>query len=889
MLRGRRLPLPQAPLPEWRTTAPTTTVLATTAIPRARHISSSKDLQSDGDGESHPEIVQETSHEINESQQKLRSEGTAARAGPAPRAAPRIFRKTVERNRRDENPEGGSDGQIDVKYYHIQPQYRAQQQSAPANHFVRIRKFDLEDKNAAKAAIADQARAQTRGPSSRHIYYTLAGLKPFQGQGTSNRTDDDAAQTEGPRFPLVVKDPATAVPRPWTLAVAKQLGIKPRGNPTDLKRVIARRLGLNSWAQAPAVAKAAIKARLSNIKNAVALQGTLTAKGRSAPFPQRDYEAVGKSPPLPRRRHSSQPEKPAVEGIVAGNPPGSLPELISSRAIGNPTLKDGFLVGKGLNPLISQSSREKSSPRPRFTVLPTWLPWDKIQAMKAAPEPIASEQVSSETGNGSPMPNGGANGQVQHVERQGGRLASARDTKSTSLDGTTEPAEPAVDKQSIFDMLFVAKRKRARPEIDSLKSLFLDVEGDLDPGARVAVNTPLQPQQTDGSIYRKLFPEESQVELEEPKQDSTEPFSELLVPPEESLFISLRNEVRNWVPEETLTELTAPEIGNYGSHSTVIVLTGASNSLVDSDFYRIIPEGSKYIEGWAGGLVKIVQARDPLTHEPVGQYFLMFHSRPAAVAYADEARRLHELAQRLLHTPPSSGRKLERGSLEQAPTNPQPFLTEEERVAVQSFTLCSPDMPLRLSIRMWGTEMVGQIASKTNIAGVVQQLRPEAETPATVLLTVSEGHGIASGGLTTDELWLTLRDDGRERGAPWVLKNLKEGIVPVKPQAIVDAKGKIRLRSEAVAVPVDANTADAAEEDMVAEPSVGGPHSGETSTTEWWAEKPNVSDQKESFKRFILTFSQLAIARRFVRCWHKQVIWDEVLHRHLVVDAVTLS
>lgn len=471
-----------------------------------------------------------------------------------------------------------------------------------------------------------------------------------------------------------------------------------------------------------------------------------------------------------------------------------------------------------------------------------------------------------------------------------------------SAKSANQPEKHVKKELSIFDRLFNDKPDNPSPGPKVPNALGPEGEGDINSSSWTQADTPVKPQQIDNSIYGRLFPEEAQAKEEDSEQSPAvlEPGQAApLDPTDSSLWVSLRNEVRNWIPAADREEVNAPELGEYGSHSTVVVISAVSSTLIDSDFYRIIPEG-KHVEGWAGGLVKIVQARHPLSHEPVGQYFLMFHSRPSAVAYAEEVKRLHELSQRLLHAPGSSGRKTARGKLGSAPARPQPFLTEEEKAAVRSFTLCAPDAELRVSVRMWGLLMVGQIASKTDIADVVQALRPEAETPAKVLLVVGGHHGA----LTARELWLALRDDGRERGTPWVLKNAREGIMPVRTQLVTDtlfkATGRVLLRAEAVPFPLDIDADDAAAAEtgvMFAESGVGG---GGHLDGDWGEEEDNdpqqraveggggADGQEEAFNRFVLTFTQSVDARRFVRSWHKRAIWDAEQATSVIIDAVAL-
>lgn len=469
-----------------------------------------------------------------------------------------------------------------------------------------------------------------------------------------------------------------------------------------------------------------------------------------------------------------------------------------------------------------------------------------------------------------------------------------QDASASEDDGSglIEPAQPpAPDNRSIFEKLFEKQERTKGTDFGQQYSKLKIAAKAAKGGELSAVNQLDEPEMApqDGmnprhglSIFRQLFPEQAEPETAESEQESPRATHGPLHPPEDSVMVSLRNEVRNWMSEEGQHQSSWPKPGEYGSHSTVVVISGTSPSLMDTDFYRIAPEG-QHMEGWAGGLVKVVQAHDSISYEPLGQYYLMFHTRPSALAYVNEVRRLHELSRKLLHAPADSGREVAKGPLGQAPASPQPFLTDEERAAVRSFTLCSPHVSPHISVRMWTTDLVSELAAKSSIADVLPTLRPEGSTPARVLLRLASPdgqHGEGQGGLTADELWLTLRDDGRERSAPWVLANLNEGIMPVKPK-FVSENYKITVKAEPVPVSLELGDDDAGDAD-------DGPVAASRPPPRKDGNGGAGVDRNERFRRFVLTFTQPAIARRFVRCWHKRVVYDALLDRSVVVDAVAI-
>ncbi|KAK8080658.1 hypothetical protein PG997_008476 [Apiospora hydei] len=78
----------------------------------------------------------------------------------------------------------------------------------------------------------------------------------------------------------------------------------------------------------------------------------------------------------------------------------------------------------------------------------------------------------------------------------------------------------------------------------------------------------------------------------------------------------------------------------------LLVLSGAPKSLTESDFFRTQLGGpARHVEGWSSaGIHRIVPMRDPETLEPAGQYYIVFESGTAAVAWQEEVSTLWRLA-----------------------------------------------------------------------------------------------------------------------------------------------------------------------------------------------------------------------------------------------------
>lgn len=856
MLRGRRLLSPQSPLSGWRTTASNITKITTTTTnAAARPASYSTSQGPDGLGN-------ETSAAAEESQ--IHAE--------------------------DERSVKGDDGQFRGDRPHTNNEANIQDSHAPV-----FRKYTIDDEHKKRLAPQQEPRDQRKGS------------KDLDHQGSA--TSGDANKwTES-----------------WVKQIGERLGITiSKRDPVYFKVPIARRMGLklkDSRLSSPARVLTAIehrewlyhnkpvrvaKARQEQLEMKGAKPLTLISKSEYVESRARwkQLKAEGSEPNILEQKRDLKAARLTTSDRVGADLRNSLSDGEVSPAQagdGKPELvkKEQTQTETSLQRRSSIAGQSEPTPLPfqgeraptgiRFTVQPTWLPFSKSKSQ--AEDSTGDRQQSRSAVDDGPI----YSSPPEH------QSATPEQVNQVS---TIKTAESRVASGNIYGMLFPSEMESGvRPS---------QRQGKAGRKAKSTAKHSSKPGRTSGGIYKKLFPDDA-AETSEPQlqsgsqpgeitEDTSVSNEEGLVPPEDSLLVSLRNEVRNWIPEEERQDINAPKPGDPGSYSTVVILSGLSNSLLNTDFYRILPE-TKHIEGWAGGLVKVVQARDALSHEPLGRYFLMFHSKPAADAYKDELLRLHDLSKRLLH------KSMGKGPLAQMPIAPQPFLTDEEKASVRSFTLCPPTAPLQINVRIWNSNLVREIAQNANIADVVQTLRPDVASPSKVLVTVNTIPGSIAGtggGLTVDELWLTLRDDGRERGAPWVLSNLKQGIMPVKLTSY-SKHGKIDFRSEAVQAPLKGAIYD--EQDMLAEPGEEEAFSPRKVAYDAWHDRkatkndmfdrtlvlapestsrPAKVEREERFNRFVVTFTQPAISRRFVRSWHKRAIWDEQERRSVSIDAVAL-
>ncbi|KAH8889834.1 hypothetical protein GQ53DRAFT_722881 [Thozetella sp. PMI_491] len=298
------------------------------------------------------------------------------------------------------------------------------------------------------------------------------------------------------------------------------------------------------------------------------------------------------------------------------------------------------------------------------------------------------------------------------------------------------------------------------------------------------------------------------------------------------------------------------------SRAALLNITGVSNSLLESDFYRLAPQG-KHLDGWAGGIHKVIQAHHSVTREPLGQYFLFFNTLPAAEAYSNNLTRLHTLAR---HALPDTW-KPAAGVATGLPLGDDAAAAE----SVRAFTLVPPSAKLRVRsftsqnlrdeirrlketekarLKITGRERDAPARERVSaVEGLLRQLESldEGEDGAvlgkqalyTVLLRLD-------GSKTTPQAILAaIKRDGRERNLPWRLDEQAEAIVPLQASG---TKVKFSVYNEQ------------AGEDQV----------------------------ETAFTRFLVNFVEASEARRFVRDWHKRELLDERTDRLMIVNTTAL-
>jgi hypothetical protein len=259
---------------------------------------------------------------------------------------------------------------------------------------------------------------------------------------------------------------------------------------------------------------------------------------------------------------------------------------------------------------------------------------------------------------------------------------------------------------------------------------------------------------------------------------------------------------------------------------TVVVLNGASRSLLESDFYRLAPQG-QHLDDWAVGIARIIQARDPTTYEPLGKYYIFFNTRAAAMAYSEEVWRLHRLSRRaaqLISTClPSSSDISVPGPLPLAPT-----LAAESAdldAALRGYTLLPHSAMLDLKLHLC-KDLALPAVDKLSSMNRYLNSSPKIALPQDHYFVLVNLEGCKT---TIAALRDTIARDGEERRCPWALATPGHGkasIAAVLPDHGPDAK-----------------------------------------TSGFHAED-------KRFARFIVPFTEAAEARRFVRNWHRREVPD---------------
>ncbi|RYP05062.1 hypothetical protein DL765_009957 [Monosporascus sp. GIB2] len=337
----------------------------------------------------------------------------------------------------------------------------------------------------------------------------------------------------------------------------------------------------------------------------------------------------------------------------------------------------------------------------------------------------------------------------------------------------------------------------------------------------------------------------------------------------------------------------------------MLVLSAASKNLMESDFLRLGVKG-QHVEGWVSGIVKVIQARDPDTLEPLGHYYILFDSRASAAAYSEEVHRLWRLAKAQA---PAAQHNRRRSRSTQNGADDVVIAdddTDAARALLRSFTLLLPTQRRHLEQRdyhAWSREfrrawLRGAAPGGASWAETLGPRCVPGGSPSLVLLSAADGQGGGGSGhdagsgralLSVDALRRAIEDDGAERGLAWrVLMGNSQtgergGIMPF-------GRSYVRWYDRLHDSPADSDGVRGVDgehdsgygvED--ADDAVTGTGTTTTATggsgSDGNAEGPLSSPPSEEedgdgkyrrYSRFVIPFADDAEARRFVRCWHRR-------------------
>ncbi|KAI2614189.1 uncharacterized protein GGS25DRAFT_470670 [Hypoxylon fragiforme] len=394
-----------------------------------------------------------------------------------------------------------------------------------------------------------------------------------------------------------------------------------------------------------------------------------------------------------------------------------------------------------------------------------------------------------------------------------------------------------------------------------------------------------QPPNKTPSLFEKLFPDETNHFGDDPIPIETLA-SQLL---DDFAFSPLGDDLPPTSPfSDQIIPLRA---------QSMLILSSASKHLTESDFLRLGARGA-HVEGWVGGILRVVQARDPDTLAPLGHYFVLFDSAAAATSYRDAVQRLWELGKTYIpgaHHGKTASRRVAPlpDGLRTAPDG------TDVAAALRGFTLVPPSQRLNLEISHALSPERLQALDVGGNAAFVDRLAARAGSSHLVLVSFSGGR------VSVETLQQAIREDGLERGLPWRVTDLENGILPfgksilkshdrdtgnVELSSLQNEGGRALGWKDREDTPARAGEGKPAGQEVEgqgeeekAKASEGEPDPTTTTTT------PADDKRYRQYPRFIIPFTDDAEAHRFVRYWHRrelrlqmslegekgEVSWDE--------------
>ncbi|KAI1814341.1 hypothetical protein GGS20DRAFT_417447 [Poronia punctata] len=384
-----------------------------------------------------------------------------------------------------------------------------------------------------------------------------------------------------------------------------------------------------------------------------------------------------------------------------------------------------------------------------------------------------------------------------------------------------------------------------------------------EPATSQTVTRPREERKT--SLFEELFPDEARLADAKRKRES-----EPDVP--KSLWVSqlfeepLRQAAEEVSPDkdkdkadDEAAALAAKVSELYpaarGSKS-MLVLSAASKCLLESDFFRLGMKG-KHVDGWVGGIQKVIQARDPDTLEPKGHYFILFDTHEAAMLYQEGLERLWKLSKQYV---PRAHHRHHSFLQEPLPLGIRHTdYGEDIGRLVRSFTLVVPTQRRQLQV---STVSPNHIEEMYVQGGFVDQLASVAGSSFLVLIRLDGGF------ITINMLRRAIEDDGVERNLPWRITDLRDGILPF-------GKSILKTSDKTQPQPPHGTLLHSVKEleNNAYEGENGSDSGDDRGGTRYEMDHDSSKDGDKHlrrYSRFIVPFEDKAEAHRFVRNWHRR-------------------
>ncbi|RKF55632.1 hypothetical protein OnM2_088014 [Erysiphe neolycopersici] len=240
------------------------------------------------------------------------------------------------------------------------------------------------------------------------------------------------------------------------------------------------------------------------------------------------------------------------------------------------------------------------------------------------------------------------------------------------------------------------------------------------------------------------------------------------------------NEENKNKDDDTSTVFATNEKTNRTLHSlfhedmSILCLTGCSNSLEESDFFRIGSKG-EHIETWTNGIIKVIPVRDEVTLRCTGSYLILFSSDNSAREYLKQVLRLHKFS-RLKNKAESSISPVSTKGLCEG---------EDLDILLKSFSLV-PGYG-RLTIKLLRRPYKPRYSQLLRSGGPLGILKHKSMTEHLVLFYLDVGK------VTINDLRDFLNHDGKRRNLSWKLAGGYDAIM--ETQQHEDPEGSVPVTS----------------------------------------------------------------------------------------------